>query len=232
MSESLYDIWVNPIKRTASFIARDFPDVEAEDLEQDLWVFVLERDWETPEDKNMMLILRRYARSKAMEYLVQHRTTSVQYSYQTSEVRRILEQVFEYDNWPRRSVPGYRADNGNDVPQWGLFDNTDDFTREGVPAPEGQFNRSHRLQGAEDGDPFKLNGHGRNLVNGVSCPSIDWDDRITGFVDIKAAWERLPNQYQRAIFQKFALGWEPENENERRRLNRAVIRLTDTLNWY
>lgn len=59
----------------------------------------------------------------------------------------------------------------------------------------------------------------------------------TGPVDVRAdvTWglDHIPPQYKEAILNRYRLGMEPVvGGAERRRLNRAIQRLTDVLNWY
>lgn len=63
-----------------------------------------------------------------------------------------------------------------------------------------------------------------------SEPAYDLDDVMTEYSDVRAAFEYIPQHYQRVIFTRYALGEHPGSEAERKRLNRAVDRLCDTLN--
>jgi hypothetical protein len=219
-TQTFYEEWKDVVERTARFVSRDFPDVETEDLTQDLFTFVLARGWTSSSDDSVRAVIRWFARAKAMEYRKQQLQTSVQYSYRTTEIRSILEKVFDHDNWPRRAVPTYRSDEGNDVPQWGLM--TDEsMEREGFGSQEGNFNRLPRVH---DNDI--------QLVGGVSRPVLDFDDRLAAFADVKQAWQRMPLEYKKTIFKRYALGWEPESEAEKKRVWRAVERLTDILNFF
>lgn len=217
MSQNIYDAWSSTINRITRSVARDFPDVSPEDLAQDLWVVVLENQWDNPDITGAVYVLRRVARATAMKYRTQQLSVSVQYAYRPSEVRKILAKVFDHQDWPTRSVPGF-THNGEHLPQWGLAE--DD--REGVEFV-GQYNRLPRVEvKAEDAI----------LVGAVSGPAADWDERMAGFSDVKRAWQLLPKQYKIAILKKYGLDQEPEGEAAERQLRRAVERLTAILNSY
>lgn len=63
--------------------------------------------------------------------------------------------------------------------------------------------------------------------------SIDQDDCLTVNSDILAAIKYLPREYQKALISRYKYGVTPEsNSADYRRLNRAVVRLVDTLNTY
>lgn len=52
-------------------------------------------------------------------------------------------------------------------------------------------------------------------------------------VDVMWAYQRLPVAYQQAIKERYHDNIEPpSNSAQRKTLNRAIRRLTDTLNWY
>lgn len=130
MLVSEYEDWEKVIEKISHKVARDFPDVEKEDLSQHLWQFVLEvkqrKTLEPHEDgafSLLYIIARRYAWSMRKEHL----TLSPQYSYRTSDVRRILETQFDHIDWDITYVPedaqSLRGDDSIEISAeiaWGL----------------------------------------------------------------------------------------------------------------
>lgn len=221
MSEDLYTRWKDKVTRVAANVSRDYPDVEAEDIEQDLWLIILEKGWTEPGDKSVTTILKRVARGKANQYRAEHLTASPQYAYRPSEVRSFLYRIFDYDYWIQYSAPTSSNREGEEWPQWGLANYwgvAEDFNN------NGHFNRLPKAVGA-DGDMM--------LIGGVSAPDMDYDDRLSVLIDVKRVWERLPKNARRIIFEKYALGYEFEKSSAKeRQLIRAVDRLTGLLNSY
>ncbi len=217
MSEDFYSVWQSRVERTAKYVSRDFPDVESEDLIQEMYEFVLRRGWTNPNDESITIILKRVAMTKAMMLRTQHLTVSPQYSYRPSEVRSILENVFDHENWPRRSVPVGKSKAGDEYPQWELLENTDDLA--------GIYNKQHNVIGTQDGE-IQLQG-------GISRPVIDWDDKIAGYCDVKAAWKYLTDNEKQTLLKRYGLKWEPERRTaEAKRVERAVDRLVFILNTF
>lgn len=215
MSESFYETWQSRVERTAKYVSKDFPDVEAEDLIQEMYEFVWRRGWTNPDDESITIILKRVGMTKAMELRTQHLTVSPQYSYRPSEVRAILENVFDHEDWPRRSVPTFKGKDGDEVPQWELLDQSAEVT-------SGFYNRLPKTQ-AEDGEV--------SLQGGVSRPAIDWDDKIIGYSDVKFAWKYLTDNEKQALLKRYGLKWETERRSaEAKRVERAVDRLVFILN--
>jgi hypothetical protein len=213
MNSDVYEVWNPLISRIARYVSSDFPDIETEDLSQDLFCFVLERGWERPENQPSEYILRRVARMKAAGYRAEHLTLSAQYAYRTSEVRQILEHLFDREDWPRRSVAAAPID-GREVAQWGLLE----ADREGFAEPQGAYGRRPRV----DGD---------DLIEARTSPDVDWDDLLVAFVDVQRAWQHLPVEYKKVLFERYGLG-ESFDASGERRVRRAVARLTDILNSY
>lgn len=93
-------LWKDTAKRAAKFVAKDFPEVDAEDLEQDLLVYILgnERLTDPEDDDYSYYNLLRVTRSLAWDYRKQHLTLT-QYAYRTTDVKRILETYFDSREW-------------------------------------------------------------------------------------------------------------------------------------
>lgn len=100
------------LSKVAHFVSRDFPEVEEEDLYQDLMVYILERPLLVDPDADYVSKgLYDVATKRAWEYRQQGLTLSPQYSYRTSDVKRILETVFDYEAWEGAHLPeDMRAD--------------------------------------------------------------------------------------------------------------------------
>lgn len=213
----IYSTWRSAVERTARYVARDFPGVEQEDLQQDLWGVIIEQGWTEPDDKTVLHALRTVARVQAYKYRTEQLSISPQYAYQPSEVRSILKKVFDHQDWPRRSVSAYGSD-GDGKAQWGLLAEE----REGIES-FGGFNRLAKTID-QDGETKQ--------VGAVTGPAIDWDSRLAGFVDVKLVWERLHENYKAVIFKYYALGWEPEDNAQEKQLSRAIDKLVNMLNYY
>lgn len=169
---SMMEVWDDLIARVAKFVAWDFPNITYEDLYQSLWVFVLETPSLDANRQGVYTLLTKKAKTIAWDTRKEDLRLTSQYSYRTSDVREILEGIFEYESWAK----GY-------------------------------------------------------------CPADAVGDDRMGSVDVRAdvtwALEKLPPQYQDIIYSRFRnnVQFEPHSA-ERRRLNRAVKRLTDVLNSY
>jgi hypothetical protein len=185
MTENFYDIWSPVVERVARWVVADFPDVEPDDLTQDLYVEIMERHWTDPQDKRVNTVLVKVAKDKALKYRAEHLILSPQYNYRTSDVRRILKRVFEHQDWIKGS-------------QW------PDCDPEGAVAPP----RSN------------------------SEPSYSLDETLVEFSDVKYAWERLPLGTRKTLFSRYCLGEEATSKSEERKIQRAVVKLTDYLNTY
>lgn len=111
---TFYDTWSPVTSRIARYVAYDFPDVESEDLAQDLLVEVLNRGWEneSPDNQRITLILKKVAKSRAAQYRAEHYILSPQFNYRISDVRRILETVFEANDWLKAALSA-RAEVGS-----------------------------------------------------------------------------------------------------------------------
>lgn len=117
MSEDILSLWKDSINRTASFVCRDFPDVEKEDVRQELYVFVLKNQakLKSPEYQGATTALTKAAKAYAWDQRKQHLQLSSQYSYRTSDIKAILESVFDARDWNSVSVPDDAKSEFNDV---------------------------------------------------------------------------------------------------------------------
>lgn len=173
MSEDLYSVWGDLVRRTASFVCRDYPDVEREDMQQELFIFILSNRGKLryPDQVGAASALSKQAQFIAGQIRAQHLQLSAQYSYRTSDVRSILQTVFDRQDWSSVRIPDDARSEYNDV-----------------------F--------------LEINS------------------------DVSRAWKSLGHSQKVAIFEKYALNSPPEDAAARKRLQRAIEQLTDSLNWY
>lgn len=116
MSDNLIEVWGDAIRRTANFVGSDFPDVSPEDLRQELYLFVLAHPTlESPDKPGSTKVLMKAARQYAWDQRREHLQLSAQYSYRTSDVRAILETVFDRSQWEGVAVPDDARSEFNDV---------------------------------------------------------------------------------------------------------------------
>ena len=105
MSKSFFEKWDDVVGRVARYVCHDYPDVEVDDIKQDLFEEVLKRGWTNPNAQATSVILRLVAKEQAAKYRNKHLILSPQYNYRISEVRKILERVFAYEDWlPQRGA--------------------------------------------------------------------------------------------------------------------------------
>lgn len=106
MSRERYSLWEDLVARTSKFVSKDFPEVEYEELFQDLMLFVLATPrLESPDNSGMPTALYRKAVAVCWEYRKQGLTLSAQYAYRTSDVKRILETLFDHSKWDGSYLP-------------------------------------------------------------------------------------------------------------------------------
>ncbi len=90
------------IKRVARKVSQGSHVVETEDLIQELALFVIQRS-DVPEPGtakfNVGSFLTRVANMYSWDQRQQHYHTKDEFSYQTADVSRILETVFDHDDW-------------------------------------------------------------------------------------------------------------------------------------
>lgn len=104
--DELYDKWGKLIERAARFVANDFPEVEREELVQELWTFVLSTPSLNHETAGVKGILEKAATLRAWEYRKEGLHLSAQYQYRPSDVRKLLEDSFgDMTRWEGSFVP-------------------------------------------------------------------------------------------------------------------------------
>lgn len=95
--------WGKLIDKVAHGTARDFPDSNIEDLQQALWVALLEAQQKghliTIDEQYAESALWYAAKTSAWSERKQHLTITPQYGYRTSDVRQLLENFFDREEW-------------------------------------------------------------------------------------------------------------------------------------
>lgn len=92
-----YEDLENDIERVARKVASEYPDIEWEDVRQELALFVLTNGKSIKlreEGGNPRWLLTRVAQTYAKDQRTQHLTLSPQYAYKPSDVKEILEHAF------------------------------------------------------------------------------------------------------------------------------------------
>jgi len=108
MSEDFYSVWEGDVSRIATFVAKDFPDVDAEDISQEMMLWLWEKGrvkFNNPDAAGASTALFWLAKKIAGDYRRQHLTISSQYSYKTSDVKQILESIFSVEDWATAFIP-------------------------------------------------------------------------------------------------------------------------------
>lgn len=100
--------WRPIISKVARQISREFPEVEYEDMVQDLLLYVLSNDKLTSEmadgewaNRGLMLV----AYDVAWNYRKQGLYMTSQYAYRNSDVIKLLETLFDYRDWESAILP-------------------------------------------------------------------------------------------------------------------------------
>lgn len=107
MTEDIHSKWVSVVNRVSASVARDFPESDAEDISQQLWLTILsKRDtFKDPDAPGMTKALFRLAKSHCGKLRAEALHLSVQYNYATDDIKKILETVFERSKWYDGWVP-------------------------------------------------------------------------------------------------------------------------------
>lgn len=96
------------IERIARQVSSDFPDVSSEDLYQQMCLFVLQnaKSIKTKEEGgNPGWILRRVAYHYAKQERTQQLSMSIQYTYRPSDIKAILEIIYDISDLEKTPVP-------------------------------------------------------------------------------------------------------------------------------
>lgn len=96
------------INRVARSVAKDYPDLDWEDVRQELAFFVIQhgKSIKLKEDGgNPKWLLERVAQTYAKKMRSQHLILTSQYAYRPSDVKKILETVFFPEQAEKTHVP-------------------------------------------------------------------------------------------------------------------------------
>lgn len=108
MSEDFYTVWEGDVAKIAAFVAKDFPDVDAEDISQEMMLWLWEKGrhkFNTPDSSGAGTALYWLAKKVASDYRRQHLSLSSQYAYKTSDIKQILESIFSVEDWAGAFIP-------------------------------------------------------------------------------------------------------------------------------
>lgn len=103
-----YEDLARMIDLVAKNVAKDYPDVEWEDLRQDMSMFVVQhgKSIKLKEDGgNPRWLLERVAQTAAKRIRTQHLILTSQYAYRPSDVKKILETAFFPEQMESTQVP-------------------------------------------------------------------------------------------------------------------------------
>lgn len=218
-----YEDLAEVIDRVAKQVARDYPDIDWEDVRQELALFVIKngKSIKLKDDGgNPRWILDRVAKDYCKKSRTEHMALSPQYAYRPSDVSLILETAFlDRDNI------GFVPDDARDPlsKTFNLFDKDKNFT--------GAAMVMEREHVTEEDDSLP-DPREREVVVLHPDPfhEIDYMDVSS---DVRAAARLLKPELKEAIFNRYVLGIVPHNNSyERKKLNKAVNELTRKLNWY
>lgn len=98
--------WLDTIENISRSVAYDYPCVEKDDVYQHLCLMILqEQSLSNPDQEGVVGTLFKIAKRYAKQQRVEALHISVQYAYRPSDVRKILETLFEYTEWMDGWVP-------------------------------------------------------------------------------------------------------------------------------
>lgn len=191
-----YEELAESIDIIARRVARDYPDIDWEDVRQELCIYVLTNANSIKprsEGGNPERFLTLEAQTYCGKVRAEHLTFTPQYAYRPSDIKLILETAFE--NSPRSAF----------VP---------DDARSPLSTTFNVFDAGSTWS-VHDVDPF-------HEIDSVEIAS-----------DVKAAIKQLKPTDREALFDRYVLGIQPGNDSwGRKKLNRAINRLTHKINSY
>jgi len=98
--------WNGLILRVSRGVSKDFPDIETDDLYQDLWEDLLHEDYYVYLNEPWIKsYLSKRCRVVAWERRKENLQWSSQYSYRPSDIRTMLQTVFRQEDWDRIFLP-------------------------------------------------------------------------------------------------------------------------------
>lgn len=107
MEDVDYDTWKPLVERATAYVCRDFPDVEREDISQHLWMKLMENRQHitSHEERGVPTMLSRWGTTYAWDLRKEHLQLSPQYSYRTSDIKKVLDVIFDKRDWENAVVP-------------------------------------------------------------------------------------------------------------------------------
>lgn len=178
VKDEKYYNWKDLVAKAASTVSKEFYEVAAEDLYQDLWVYVYAECPEFPDEYAFLRLLRAGLRS-AWEYRRQTLYLSAQYTYRVADVKRLARAYYSIDLIAQPVRIDLQPVGGRDV----------------------------------------------------GSPDSDFAERVAVKLDIEYALEALSSGDRRIVEKAYREGVRL-NQTERKRLQRAIERMTDVLNFY
>lgn len=174
MDDETFEAFRPIVERVAHFTAFDFPTIDEEELAQGMWVFLLEHPDVLPTDEYIHGILVRAAKYAAWDERKESLQTSAQYFYRKTDIRSLLETVFDREKWVDATVPkdakSLKGSDGIEMSAdvaWALSGLSQEdrriiFTAYGLgDKPETKSPNSKRLVSAIDRLARRLNGYTR-----------------------------------------------------------------------
>lgn len=94
--EDMYALWSPLVRKVATYVSRDFPEVDMEDLAQDLYVFLLAHPEKHPDDVYAEKELRAEAKKIAWSYKKEKTYVNPEFAFKTNDVMKALELHFSH----------------------------------------------------------------------------------------------------------------------------------------
>lgn len=216
-----YEDLAEDIDRVSRQVARDYPDIDWQDVRQELALFVVQRGKSIKlknEGGNPKRLLILVANEYCKKERTQHMALTPQYAYRPSDVSLVLETAY------------LGRSNADFVPDDARSPLSKTFNRFDVDRSfdVGASYERERESFSDDDD-----SRGTQEVVSVSPDPFHEVDFVEVSSDVRAAAQKLKPVLKEAIYNRYVLGIVPENNSyERKKLNKAVNELTRKLNWY
>lgn len=214
-----YEDLSEEIDRVAKHVARDYPDIDWEDVRQELALFVVKNGKSIKlreSGGNPRRLLTLVANQYAKDQRTQHMTLTPQYAYRPSDVSLILETAYL-----NRSGSDYVPDDARHP-----LSNTFNVYDEGHTFDPGHSSLTEREDFADESGGTL----GIVVIHQDSFHEMDFSEVSS---DVREVATGLKPELKEAIFNRYVMGIIPDNNSyERKKLNKAVNELTRRLNWY
>lgn len=101
------EVFDDVVSKIAATVARDFPGIESGDISQHLYLTILQQraHFKNPDDAGVTGALWKIAKNYAAQLRAEGLHVSVQYSYSRKDIKRILENTFNREEWHLTYVP-------------------------------------------------------------------------------------------------------------------------------